>query len=149
MNQMNILLVEDNDRMIELFETAIEEWNENNVENNQCFECKIAKNSEGAFYLMEGHKFDAVVVDLRLPEIEDGKELAKHGNEFALSVVDKRGVPIVIVSANTADLDSKLKQMDAVTCISKTEGYGPVVNWLADQWDMMNTLKEALSLIHI
>lgn len=143
MTSMYILFVEDNERMIDSFETTIQEWNDANNASGKKFKTKVARTSDEAILFLDDIRFDAVVVDLRLPKVPDGQEDASHGNELAHSTICNRGVPIVIVSGNVAELSPELVEMDTVKCLSKGKGYVPAVDWLSEQWDMMHTLKLA------
>jgi len=137
---MNVLFVEDDLGMIDLFRTSVESWNEDNVANGRSLIIEVANSSDEAMKLLKSIKFDAAIIDLRLPDKDDSDENAKHGSELALSAIFSRGIPVAIVSGNLSELSSDVKKLKFIECFSKSKGYQPAIEWLSEQWGMMTTL---------
>jgi twitching motility two-component system response regulator PilG len=87
-----LLVVEDDPRCIRLMELIL---------GSRGYQTVVAKNGEQALALIEARRFDLVVLDLMLPQV-DGFEVLRHIREDP----ELADVPIVITSA-TADPTSK------------------------------------------
>lgn len=145
MTQLDILFLDDDDAMLDLFETSVDSWNVDNVAKDRKFNVVSATNIVHA----RQRRFDGAIVDLRLPDENREGNSDKIGNSFAASTVNTRGVPVAVVSGHVLELSEELKSLGHFQAFSKTEGYLPVVSWLSDQWDLMTTLRIAREQIEV
>jgi CheY-like chemotaxis protein len=145
MNYLDILILDDDPAMIDLFETTVETWNAINNENEKHLNVIHAES------LLRAHqsRFDAAIVDLRLPDNNNEGSSADNGNEFAASMVNARGVPVAVVSGHVVELSAELEELEHFRKFSKSVGYGPVVDWLSEQWDLMATLRKSREQIEV
>lgn len=141
MNEMQVLFVEDDDSQVQLFQDAIDHWNDTNAEQ-QVTIIRAADVTE-AWQMLTLRHVDAALFDLRLPSIKGGKGAAKGGNELAQATLKEVGVPIGIISGNPADLDPDLRSLPLIQVFNKGDDdvYGPVTAWLGDKWTMMTVLR--------
>ncbi|MDR6266597.1 response regulator [Roseobacter sp. N2S] len=139
MNYLDILILDDDSAMIDMFDTTVEEWNANNKEQGKQLNVIHAES------LLRAHqsRFDAAIVDLRLPDKNNEGSSADNGNDFAASMVNSRGIPVAVVSGHVVELSAELEKLEHFRKFSKSHGYGPVVDWLSDQWDLMTTLRKS------
>jgi len=145
MNHLDILILDDDAGMIDLFETTVETWNETNLENDRSFNVVSAGNSIQA----RQRRFDGAIVDLRLPDENNEGSDAENGNDFAVSMVNARGIPVAVVSGHVVEISKELENLEHFRVFSKSNGYGPVMDWLSDQWDLMTTLRKAREQIEV
>ncbi|RPE66458.1 hypothetical protein EDD53_2161 [Pacificibacter maritimus] len=145
MNYLDILILDDDLAMIDLFETSVETWNADNNENGKHLNVIHAES------LLRAHqsRFDAAIVDLRLPDKNNKGSSADNGNEFAASMVNSRGIPVAVVSGHVVELSAELEELEHFQKFSKNYGYGPVVDWLSEQWDLMATLRKSREQIEV
>ncbi|MEP3847914.1 MAG: hypothetical protein ABJM43_21440 [Paracoccaceae bacterium] len=139
MNYLDVLILDDDLGMIDLFEDSVDKWNGENQENQRHINI-VAANS-----LTEANqrRFDAAIVDLRLPDENNEVNSAENGNGFATSMVNDRGIPVAVVSGHVLELSKELQELEHFETFSKNHGYDPVVEWLSEQWDMMATLRRS------
>lgn len=145
MNYLDILILDDDLGMIDLFETAVEAWNESNVATEKQFKVIVADVIDDA----RQRRFDCAIVDLRLQNGNQVEDQADNGNSFATSIIYERGIPVAVVSGHIAELSDTLERLDHFKSFSKNDGYGPVVEWLSTQWELMATLKVAREQIEL
>src|SRR3546814_3075461 len=55
------------------------------------------------------YRFDAALVDLRLPSLEPGEEEAPIGSDLAEKVLRGNGIPVAIITANDAELEPEFQ----------------------------------------
>ncbi len=146
MKNLLVLFVDNDDSMFDSCrETAIE-WNE--AEENDLFNLEIirAENIEEANQFLDRYKFHAAITDLRLP-IKNEEESPVNGNNLALTAMHERGLPIAIVSGYIKDLEKELTELRHVGSFTKDDGYRPAFDWLATNFEMIQTLSKAKSNI--
>lgn len=143
MNVKNILVVEDEERMIILTKDALEFWNEANEADERCFEAIFAKSLEGAEREFFFRKIDCALIDLRLPLDDDAEDTDPDiGNSLATEVLLEKGIPVAIISGNTRDADPDLLSYRTVQVFEKADdGHERAVDWLAGQWELMDALR--------
>lgn len=146
MKNLLVLFVDNDDSMFDSCnETAIE-WNKANKNSLYHLEIIRAENIEKANQLLDRYKFHAAITDLRLP-IKNEEESPVNGNNLALTTMHERGLPIAIVSGYIKDLKSELADLRHVGSFTKDDGYGPAFDWLASNFEMIQTLNKAKSKI--
>ncbi|MBY5894895.1 response regulator [Rhizobium leguminosarum] len=146
MRRQYILFVEDEKFNHELFSYAIQDWNSAHFEEGKEFVPEIATSYEDAVTALARFKIDCALLDLRLPEkSEGGKENPIIGNKLANEVLFIQGLPLAILSGHPDEVDESLTEGDLVRTFNKgdKDGFEQALAWLADKWEMMETLRAA------
>lgn len=144
----HILFVEDEATQLDMFESAVTDWNSKNVEAGRFFTFDVADTVESAQTALDRLRCDAAMFDLRVKGNDGGKAQPK-GNELALFALRQRGVPVAIISANTGEIEDDVRNAGSVGIFDKTDDQGDgnyydrALAWLGDQWDMMDVLAAA------
>ena len=143
MSVKTILVVEDEDRMITLTNDALDGWNDANKAKGRCFKAEIAKSPEGAARELYFRKIDCALVDLRLPPDECTERTDPgNGNRLAAALLRETGIPVAIISGHTGEADPDLLGESTVRAFEKADdGYEQAVDWLAQQWELMDALR--------
>ncbi len=143
----HILFVEDEPAQQDLFETAVKDWNANNGERG--FDYTVADTIEEGREALDRIRCDAALFDLRVKS-RDGGKAEETGNQLALGALNGRGIPVAIISANTGELDDKVRSAGAVKIFDKNDGldeegnyYDRALRWLGSEWEMMDILSAA------
>ena len=147
MNRKFILLVEDNERAIELFHDAVNDWNNSHAGEEKVFVPIVSKDAAEALARVEEVRIDCALTDLRLPSKAGVKGQAAVGNDLAFNLLNLRGIPLALVSAHPTEVDEALSSIGMVKVFSKDEAYVDALAWLANQWSMMETLRLARNRI--
>lgn len=149
MNLKYILFVDDNEMNRELLSEAVAIWNRNHEGEYRKFDLQIATTYEEAIIALNKYKIDCALLDLRLPEAEGDKETYTIGNKLANEVLYAQGIPLAVLSGYPAEIDHDLRDLDFIEAFDKgdPDGYEKALDWLADKWDMMDTLRQAKASI--
>jgi len=140
-----ILFAEDDEGSRDRMETAVGDWNEAEKANGRAFAIEPVTSEAEVKFALENRKFDCALFDLRLPRGAAGKPSPAVGNTLALATMRKRGVPVALVTANQAEVSDELRGIELIKQFDKGDAnvYKSVVDWLGDQWAMMEVLAEA------
>lgn len=140
-----ILFVEDDPKIVDLMEMAVESWNSANAENDREFVLEKCETAGQARVALERTRYDAALFDLRLPGETKGRSSEPIGNELAFYALGQLGIPVAIMSGNPNDIDPKFKEFPLVNLFFKgdKEAYGNAVEWFAGWWDMMAVVAES------
>lgn len=140
-----ILFAEDDEGSRDRMETAVGDWNEAEKANGKQFSVESVTSEAEVKSALENRRFDCALFDLRLPRGAAGKPSSAVGNSLALSTMRKRGVPVALVTANGAEVSEELRDIELVRQFDKGDAdvYKTVVEWLGQQWAMMEVLAEA------
>jgi CheY-like chemotaxis protein len=144
----HILFVEDEATQRDLFESAVTDWNAKNIETGRAFTFDMADTVETAQSALDRLRCDAAMFDLRVKG-DDGGRAQPKGNELALYALRQRGVPVAIISANTGEIEEEVRSAGSVGIFDKTDDqeggnyYDRALDWLGNQWDMMDVLAAA------
>lgn len=142
---LRILFAEDDEGSRDRMETAVGDWNEAEKANGKEFAIEAVKSEAEVKSALESRRFDCALFDLRLPRGAAGKPSATVGNSLALATMRKRGVPVALVTANQAEVSDDLRGIELVRQFDKGDDnvYKTVVEWLGEQWAMMEVLARA------
>jgi CheY-like chemotaxis protein len=140
-----ILFAEDDEGSRDRMETAVGDWNEAEKANGKAFEIESVTSEAEVKSALSNRRFDCALFDLRLPRGAAGKPAASVGNSLALATMRKRGVPVALVTANQAEISDELRGIELVRQFDKGDAdvYKTVVEWLGEQWVMMDILADA------
>ena len=143
MSTMQLLFVEDDEGQLDLFQDAVKDWNKENPASN--FKVTAYKAVDEAKAALRFSRFDGALFDLRLPpSVGKGKSSAAGGNELANLGLQECGIPVAVISGNTADLEETLSRNSLLKQFSKVNGaaYNDAIGWFGGLWDMMHVLAE-------
>lgn len=142
MNVKYLLYVEDRKDQQLTFKDAVKDWNAAHAEEGRAFEYEIRDDFPTGIAALKRFRFDAALVDLRLPSLEDGEEEAPLGNELAETVLRGNGIPVAIITANDAELEPQFQPSETMKVFHKIDAnvYDSVIEWFADKWMMMEVL---------
>jgi CheY-like chemotaxis protein len=150
MTTKHILFVEDEVTQLDMFESAVGDWNGKNEGVGKAFTFDVARTVEEAYSALTRLRCDAALFDLRVTSEADGGKSEPRGNELARQALKERGIPVAIISANTGELDDDVRTAGAVAVFDKNDPHGDEGNyydralaWLGSQWDMMDVLGQA------
>lgn len=134
-----ILFVEDDPKIIDLMEMAVETWNAANAEQGRRFVLEKCETADHARAALERTRYDAALFDLRLPGETKGRSSEPLGNELALYALGQLGIPVAIMSGNPGDIDARFKEFPIVSLFFKgqKDAYSSAVDWFGGWWDMM------------
>jgi ActR/RegA family two-component response regulator len=100
---LNLLIVEDSERQITLYQDAIVEFNKS---SNIKIEIKISSNLKEGFEQIRDNSFDAAIIDLRL----DNSEIEGKGQELVKEIKNNLRFPVFVLTGFPGDLDEDLKK---------------------------------------
>lgn len=147
---MHILFVEDVATQLDMFESAVSDWNAKNDEVGKVFTFDVAKSVEEAYSALARLRCDAALFDLRVTSKTDGGKSEPRGNEQARKALKELGIPVAIISANTGELEEDVRSAGAVAILDKNDPIEDIGNyydralvWLGEQWQMMEVLAAA------
>lgn len=138
---LQVLLVEDQDSNIEAWKDKAKSHNSDADAKGFSVESWFAKSVAEAEVILDAHKFDAVVVDLRLSS-NDGQEGSPndHGNALMKHVAAKHPVAMAVYSGQQKEAD--VSEFPQVEVFDRGDGLNPVFNWLGKQREMIAQLKQ-------
>lgn len=137
---MRILFVDDKDDYIDLFKTAVKDWNKANPQRT--FDPVVLNNADDAFEALKLQRFDCALLDLKFQNGNPGQQLA--GNQLALTGLNEIGMPVGILSGNPEDRSEELKKQPlARAFVKKAEACDAALAWFGELWDMMEVLSAA------
>lgn len=142
MGKRIVLLVEDDEGQVELFEQQLKEYHKAG-NNAVTFEPMFAKTVNAANKLLETMQPECAIVDLRIPQTRDGKATEAGGNAVALSVIREYGIPAAIHSALLHSMSEDLKVYPVICFDREKDSYRKTIEALAEQEPLMATLAAA------
>lgn len=140
---MLVLLVEDEDLAVERFEEALQTWNEEHPQ--LLFEMVHAKTVDDAKERLRTLRLDGAMVDLRIPENAPAQVNAEAGNSITKFILHERALPLAIISGNLEELDQAIANTAHIRRFHKGDvgAYSAAVQWLGEQWRMMEVIRKA------
>src|SRR3546814_464764 len=127
-----LLYVEDRVDQQLTFRDAVADWNLAHAEEGRAFEYEIRDDYPSGLEALSRYRFDAALVDLRLPSLEPGEEEAPIGSDLAEKVLRGNGIPVAIITANDAELETGFQRSEerrvGKECVSKCRS-----RWAPDQ----------------
>lgn len=136
MSAINILIVEDNEKEIEGWLRTIDR-----TEPFSSFRERIyyAKSHNEALKILDSIRIDVAILDLRIPLIGNGDAAAaEHGNTLAMAITKAEGIPSVILSGHTDELNDELKSAGWVKRIDRDgESQNSALSWIASNSNLI------------
>jgi CheY-like chemotaxis protein len=145
-SKLQVLLVEDQDANINAWKDKAEAHNSDADAKGFAIESRYARSVGEARALLDTHKFDAVVVDLRLNSDDGGQgQPNDHGNVLVKHVVATHPVAMAIYSGQGKEAD--VTDCPQVEVFDRGDGLNPVFDWLARQCGMVTHLQATRTAI--
>jgi len=121
MNQ--VLLVDDEPSLILTLQAGFQSYSDR-------FKVLTAPNGREALEILERHRVDLLVTDLRMPEM-DGFALISH------LAADYPGIPVIVMTAYaTPENEKRLQQMNALRLIEKPVDFDELIQAILDTLDL-------------
>lgn len=145
---LKILIVEDEETKICEWQDAIEHHNADLDNNKFLIEFIPAKSVPEAKEMIDRHRFDAAIIDLRL-QVEQGiSENNAHGNHLVQHILDAHPLGIIIYTGQSADANIPGYAKRQVKIVDKGDGIDPVIEWLKENKDVFLKLRGAKSAFY-
>ena len=94
---MKVLLIEDNDNDIQAFQDSVTSWN---IGKAETFEVEVSKTLDDALSKVnQSNEWDGIVLDLKLPNGTNGRDVVNRLNELYLRV------PVIILTGTPSEND--------------------------------------------
>lgn len=103
-NTFNLLIIEDDDSQIEIYQDAVDEYNRKAPEIK--FNIVVEKSLSNGLQILKSNVFDGATIDLKL----SSKDTEGEGNEIIREIRNKYRFPIVVLSGYPDDLDDELRE---------------------------------------
>lgn len=147
MSTLKILLVEDEQDVISNWKSEVDLHNADQSKHEFTIEMETAASDPDARRMLELHRFDAAVVDLRLRTGEGAAENNSQGNDLVRHILETHPIGIAIYTGQSACAD-EFRDAGNEICrqvrvFDKGDGIPPVFRWLAEQKDMLLRLRQA------
>ncbi|MFK2878723.1 DNA-binding transcriptional response regulator [Rhodanobacter hydrolyticus] len=139
---LRVLLIEDEQKNIELWEDAVAAHNAEATEHGFSIETTVAMSVDKAISCLKGGRFDAAVVDLRLKNSEGPIGPNDDGNQLVKRILTEQPMGVVVYTGQKAEVaDFGCPQ---VVVIDRGDGLSPVMSWLKDQSQLLFHLRSVM-----
>lgn len=138
---LKILIVEDEDSKVIEWQDAIDSHNADSDTKGFSIEFKTSKTVSGAKQLLDLHRFDAAVVDLRLQTEAGVGENNSDGNIFVRHLVQALPMGVAVYTGQSVDADTQSYGSPQVEVMDKGDGFDQVFNWLDRNKDVFLKLR--------
>lgn len=143
--ELNILVVEDEDTKIAEWKDAIDAHNADGDNKGFHLQMVTSKSVAEAKRLLDLHRFDAAVVDLRL-QVEAGvAENNSQGNDLVRHILAAQPIGVVVYTGQQADAEVTSYDCPQVKVMDKADGMEQVFTWLAENSNVFLRLRGAKS----
>jgi len=139
---LNILIIEDEPKVIKEWARVLERHNLNTVKNNYEILYRTTSTVEESLNILENSRFDAVVVDLGLKKISS--EINADGNEIVEKILADYPIGVVIFTGQPQHAKQDFPK-SLVQVIDKSSGQTKVIDWLTENKDLFYGIRAAES----
>jgi CheY-like chemotaxis protein len=126
---LDVLLVEDDQANVDNWNDAVDGHNADSAKHGFSVRSKNASSVEAAIELLGTHKFDAVVVDLRLHGEHGAIDQNSNGNELIRHIVEAIPVGVVVYTGQPGD--ANVAEFRQVEVMNRGDGLGQIFAWLS------------------
>jgi hypothetical protein len=145
MSELSLLFIEDDDLVVDLFERALDDWHAKHAKEGRRFRLDLKGTAEEAQDALLRTRYDAALVDLRLPA---GGKAAKDpiGNNITKYIISDLGIPVAIMTGNPGEVDDALEADNSPVRIffkNDKTAYDDAMNWIGSWWEMMEYVSAA------
>lgn len=116
MSKLNLLIVENDELNVKLYESQVERYNKRSKSLD--IECFIKKDLSSGLEALDKEHYDAAIVDLKLSQ----STLKAEGNEILLKIKDTKRFPVFIISGFVDDLDDMFDDENTFFKVYDREG---------------------------
>jgi hypothetical protein len=138
-----VLIAEDDEEQIESWKRDIKEFNR----DGKCgftYEAHFVKSRKSALQALDRMRINCAVVDLRLPEQDEGTSRTEPvGNDVLQHLLLDIGVPAVVYSAHTAEASNEVKNSQIRLIDKQRDGARKALDWLATHEGLMAAMEIA------
>ncbi|WP_081997940.1 histidine kinase [Pseudomonas sp. 11/12A] len=138
---LKILIVEDEDSKMNEWRDAIDSHNADSEAKGFFIEFETSKTVNGAKELLDLHRFDAAVVDLRLQTEVGVAANNSDGNIFVRHLVAALPMGVAVYTGQRVDADTKSYGSPQVEVMDKGDGFDQVFSWLTRNKDIFLKLR--------
>jgi hypothetical protein len=140
---LHVLLAENEEPLIEQWETAVEYHNTDAEKHGFRIQTLSEKSVSSAMHALEMHRFDAVIVDLRL-DIESGvAENNTTGNDLVRHLIVSYPVGVLVNTGQPKEAEDY--GCPQVKVVDKATGWSTVIDWLVENKDVFLELRTTKS----
>lgn len=140
---LHVLLVEDEESNVQQWNEAVILHNADKENKGFMIETMNVNSVKAAKYCIEMHRFDAVIVDLRLQTEKGVAENNTDGNDLVKHLIKHHPVGVIVNTGQRAEADDY--KCDQVIVHDKGEGLDGIFNWLAQNNDVFLQLRTTKS----
>lgn len=138
---LKILIVEDEDSKLVEWQDAIDSHNADSEAKGFSIEFQTSKTVDGAKRLLDLHRFDAAVVDLRLQTEIGVAANNSDGNIFVRHLVNALPMGVAVYTGQRVDAEISSYGSPQVEVMDKGDGFDQVFDWLTKNTDVFLKLR--------
>jgi hypothetical protein len=138
---LKVLIVEDEESKLIEWQDAIDSHNADSETHGFSIEYLSAKSVDSAKQLLELHRFDAAVVDLRLQREMGVAANNSDGNILVHHVINAQPMGVAVYTGQSVDADVSNYGSPQVEVMDKGDGFEQVFNWLSRNKDVFLKLR--------
>jgi len=138
---LKILIVEDEDSKLAEWQDAIDSHNADSLAKGFTIEFQTSKTVDGAKQLLDLHRFDAAVVDLRLQTEVGVSANNSDGNIFVRHLIKVLPMGVAVYTGQSVDAEVSSYGSPQVEVMDKGDGFDQVFNWLTRNKDVFLKLR--------
>ncbi|WP_333988743.1 histidine kinase [Pseudomonas sp. S3(2024)] len=138
---LKILIVEDEDSKLVEWQDAIDSHNADSEAKGFSIDFLASKTVAGAKELLDLHRFDAAVVDLRLQTEVGVAANNSDGNIFVRHLISALPMGVAVYTGQRVDADVGSYGSPQVEVMDKGDGFDQVFNWLTNNKDVFLKLR--------
>lgn len=138
---LRVLIVEDEDSKLEEWRDAIESHNADVEKQGFSIQYQSSKTANQAKELLDLHKFDAAVVDLRLQKEPGVAENNSDGNLVVRYLIALQPMGVAVYTGQSADAEVSSYESSQVKVMDKGDGFDQIFEWLRINLDVFIKLR--------
>lgn len=138
---LRVLIVEDEDSKLEEWRDAIESHNADVERQGFSIQYQSSKTANQAKELLELHRFDAAVVDLRLQKEPGVAENNSDGNLVVRYLIALQPMGVAVYTGQSADAEVSSYESSQVKVMDKGDGFDQIFDWLRINLDVFIKLR--------
>ncbi|MBX8497212.1 histidine kinase [Pseudomonas cichorii] len=138
---LKILIVEDEDSKLMEWKDAIEYHNVDSEKSGFKVEYESSKSADDAIRILNSHRFDAAVVDLRLQKEIGVSSNNSDGNSIVKYLIAMQPMGVAVYTGQSADAEVDKYESPQVKVMDKGDGFEQVFKWLKENLDLFLRLR--------
>ncbi|KWS64696.1 MULTISPECIES: hypothetical protein [Pseudomonas syringae group] len=138
---LRVLIVEDEDSKLDEWRDAIDAHNADTEQQGYSINYVSSKTVSHAKELLEWHRFDAAVVDLRLQKEVGVADNNSDGNLVIHYLISLQPMGIAVYTGQSADAEVDSYDSSQVKIMDKGDGFDQIFEWLSTNLDIFIKLR--------